>query len=39
MHARDGRDGHFTLGGARLALFLGGALITAAIFGAALQRY
>ncbi|MPT38085.1 MAG: M23 family metallopeptidase [Achromobacter sp.] len=39
MHARDGQDGHFTLGGARLALFLGGALITAAIFGAALQRY
>lgn len=39
MHAREGQDGHFTLGGARLALFLGGALITAAIFGAALQRY
>lgn len=39
MHARDGRDGHFTLGGARLALFLGAALVTAAIFGAALQRY
>ena len=39
MHARDGQDGHFTLGGARLALFLGGALVTAAIFGAALQRY
>lgn len=39
MHARDGQDGHFTLGGARLALFLGGALMTAAIFGAALQRY
>lgn len=39
MHARDGRDGHFTLGGARLALFLGVALVTAAIFGAALQRY
>ncbi|AUT46074.1 M23 family metallopeptidase [Achromobacter sp. AONIH1] len=39
MHARDGRDGHFTLGGAHLALFLGGALVTAAIFGAAIQRY
>ena len=39
MHARDGQDGHFTLGGTRLALFLGGALMTAAIFGAALQRY
>lgn len=39
MHARDGRDGHFTLGGARLALLLGAALMTAAIFGAALQRY
>ncbi|CAB3707047.1 MULTISPECIES: M23 family metallopeptidase [Achromobacter] len=39
MHARDGRDGHLTLGGARLALLLGAALMTAAIFGAALQRY
>ncbi len=39
MHARDGRDGHFTLGGARLALLLGAALMTAAIFGAAIQRY
>ncbi len=39
MHARDGQDGHFTLGGGHLALFVGLALITAAIFGAALQRY
>ncbi len=39
MRARDGREGHLTLGGARLALLFGGALITAAMFGAALQRY
>ena len=39
MHARDGRAGSFTLGGARLALFMGAALVTAAIAGAAVQRY
>jgi len=38
MHARDGQDGHFTLGGGHLALFLGLALITAAISFGAIAR-
>lgn len=39
MRARDGRQSHLTLGGARLALFFSAALVTAAMFGAAAQRY
>lgn len=39
MHAQPGREGHFTLGGGRLALLVGATLLTAAIVGAAVQRY
>lgn len=39
MHVRAGESGHFTLAGARLALFLASALMVAVLVGAALQRY
>jgi len=39
MRARDGADASLTLKGARLAVLLSGALVTAAMLGAAIQRY
>ncbi|AIT26821.1 putative transmembrane metalloendopeptidase protein [Bordetella holmesii 44057] len=38
MHARAGQDRHFTVGGGRLALLMGLALLAAAVFGAGMQR-
>lgn len=38
MHARAGQDRHFTVGGGRLALLMGLALVAAAMFGAGMQR-
>ncbi len=38
MHARAGQDRHFTVGGGRLALLMGLALLAAAMFGAGMQR-
>lgn len=38
MHARQGQDRHFTLGGGRLALLMSLALVAAAVFGAGMQR-
>ncbi|AZY50231.1 M23 family metallopeptidase [Bordetella avium] len=38
MHARSGQDRHFTVGGGRLVLLMGLALMAAAMFGAGMQR-